>query len=112
MPVMGKYCKVYPLERLKMWAGWDDKVNKQVPIKEVQGDDKLIPYVFVQENYTVTAGVALDQEILFDDVTPAWKEFCENSLEFQLPTPFTGGKAFTVESSEVAPTDRAVPAGS
>jgi hypothetical protein len=44
--------------------------------------------------------VALDQEILFDDVTPAWKEFCENSLEFQLPTPYIGGKAATVEPME------------
>ena len=39
-------------------------------------------YVYVQRNFTVTDGIFIDENIIFDDVTPAWIEFCRDVLEY------------------------------
>ena len=36
----------------------------------------------MQRNFTVTDGIFIDENIIFDDVTDAWKDFCQNVLEF------------------------------
>jgi hypothetical protein len=41
--------------------------------------------LFVQENFVVTDGIFLDENIIFDDVTPEWKTFCETTLDFSVP---------------------------
>jgi len=30
----------------------------------------------MQENYVVTDGIFKDENIIFDNVTPEWKDFC------------------------------------
>jgi hypothetical protein len=39
-------------------------------------------YLYVQRTFTVTDGIFIDENIIFDDVTDAWKDFCQNVLEF------------------------------
>jgi hypothetical protein len=39
----------------------------------------------LQENYVVTDGIFKDENIIFDDVTDEWKEFCTKELEFEIP---------------------------
>jgi hypothetical protein len=51
------------------------------PRHELRDDD----YLFVQENYVVTDGIFLDEHVIFDAVTPEWREFCERTLQFQIP---------------------------
>ena len=85
MSILGKYCKAYPLYRLRQFPGWIEKAENAKKIrKEVNGEivEETRPltdedYVYVQKNYTVTDGIFVDENIIFSDVTPEWIEFCE-----------------------------------
>ena len=90
MSILGKYCKAYSLSRLRQFPGWHEKVENARKIsmevdgdivekaRELTGED----YVYVQRNFTVTDGLFIDENIIFDDVTPAWMEFCRNVLGY------------------------------
>lgn len=89
MTILGKYCRAYPLHRLRQFSGWHENAeNARTVRKEVDGDiveevRQLTDedYVYVQVNYTVTDGIFVDENIIFNDVTPEWIEFCENVLK-------------------------------
>ena len=90
---MGKYCKAYPIARLRAYTGWQEKSENARPEKK-KVDDKEIEvtreltdedHLYLQENHVVTDGIFKDEHIIFDDVTPEWIEFCEQELEFQIP---------------------------
>jgi len=74
MKKMGRYLKAYPIERLREYPGWS--------VAAEAGDR---PYVYLQENYTVTQGIFLDEDVVFDRVTPEWTAFCHDTLGFQIP---------------------------
>jgi hypothetical protein len=42
-------------------------------------------YLFLQENFTVTKGIFLDEDIVFDNITSEWEDFCKNTLNFEVP---------------------------
>lgn len=77
MAQMGNYCKAYPVSRFREFNGWQEKQA----VKESEGE----AYLFLQENFIVTDGVFLDEDIVFDDVTPEWKDFCTAKLQFAIP---------------------------
>jgi hypothetical protein len=91
MAKMGTYCKAYPAERLREFGEWPGATSPgfgeavsapgESNPAEVQGD-----FLYVQENYVVTAGIFIDEHIIFDNVTPEWVEFCKNSLRFEVPS--------------------------
>lgn len=88
MSILGKYCRAYPLYQLRQFPGWVEraegarKIRKEVngeiveEAKELGDED----YVYVQLNYTVTDGIFVDENVIFNDVTPEWIEFCQNVL--------------------------------
>ena len=90
---MGKYCKAYLAQRFREYPNWkENKENVRKEKKEVDGkeveverelDDDSILYL--QENYVVTDGIFKDMNIIFDDVTDEWKEFCHGTLAFEIP---------------------------
>jgi hypothetical protein len=90
MSILGKYCKAYSLSRLRQFPGWHEKVENARKIRtEVDGEivEKAREltdedYVYVQRNFTVTDGLFIDENIIFDDATPAWKEFCRDVLGY------------------------------
>jgi hypothetical protein len=93
MTTMGKYCKAYPITRFREYKGWTEKTEnarkkrgaadgEEVDIKR-QLTDK--DHLYLQENYVVTDGVFLDENVIFDDVTPEWKDFCTHTLKFEQP---------------------------
>lgn len=100
MSKMGRYCKAYPVERLQAFDGWAENQQRE-PEKDarpesgngVSGDGASghdakpaeHDYLFLQENFTVTRGIFLDEDIVFDSVTPQWIDFCKNTLNFELP---------------------------
>lgn len=88
MATMGKYCKAYPLTRLEEWPEWKAKVKPNVSPARTGDADKGETYAFLQENYTATTGVFIDQDILFDDVTQEWIRFCNETLQFE-PSKFS-----------------------
>ena len=86
MATMGRFCKAYPVQRLREFAGWKEntqnlrkersgKADKEIITqKELTGNDHL----YLQENFTVTDSISLDENIIFDEVTPEWIDFCQS----------------------------------
>ncbi len=93
MPTMGKYCKAYPIPRLREFNGWTEKAeNARKEKKEVDGKEVEViriltedDHLYLQENYVVTDGIFKDANIIFDDVTPEWIEYCTEVLKFEIP---------------------------
>ena len=89
MAILGKYCKAYPLSRLRQFPGWNEiaenakRIRKEVNGEIVEEARKLTDadYVYVQKNFTVTDGIFIDENIIFSDVTPEWIEFCEKLVQ-------------------------------
>jgi hypothetical protein len=92
MATMGRYCKAYAIDQFRKFKGWEEKIENLAPIENDE-DGSQQPrtslaeddYLFLQENYVVTDGIFLDEHIVFDNVTPEWKEFCTNDLAFEIP---------------------------
>jgi|SRR5205085_6074885 len=93
MPTMGRYCKAYHVERFRQYPGWTEnlqnlRVDKQVVNgKEVETQRTITDsdHFYLQENYVVTDGIFKDTNIIFDNVTPEWIDFCQDSLKFEIP---------------------------
>jgi hypothetical protein len=94
MTTMGKYCKAYSIKKLREFKEWTEKAEnartekrRGVDGKEVEAIRVLTDedYLYLQENHVVTDGVYKDQNIIFDQVTPEWKAFCAEVLEFEIP---------------------------
>ena len=92
MPTMGRYCKAYLLKQLREFPGWSEKIQtvKRKHPAPGQNADEAQPLtddsiVYLQENYVVTAGIFQDEDIIFDQVTSEWMEYCKSVLNFELP---------------------------
>jgi hypothetical protein len=93
MATMGKYCKAYPIKRLREFSAWTEKAENARSIGENESGEKSSEprrltdedYLFVQEDFRVTDGIFVDENIIFDDVSPEWIEYCRNTLGFEMP---------------------------
>ena len=93
MAKMGAYCKAYPIRRLREFSGWTENLeNARKEKTEADGKAADKPrelnddaFLYLQENYVVTDGIFLDENIIFSDVTPEWIEFCRDKLKFEIP---------------------------
>lgn len=94
MAEMGKYCKAYYAKNFRGYSSWNENLDnlrketvekdgkeEEIERTELKDDDIL----YLQENYTVTDGIFIDENIIFDDVTDEWKEYCEKELGFEIP---------------------------
>jgi hypothetical protein len=90
---MGQYCKAYLAKDLRAYPHWSEnkanvrKEKKEVDGKEVEVDRELDDdsILYLQENYVVTDGIFKDENIIFDQVTDDWKQFCHERLAFEIP---------------------------
>ena len=96
MSIVGKYCRAYPLSKLRQFPGWTEKAEEARKIRK-EVDDEIVEevrkltdddYVYLQRNYTVTDGIFVVENIIFSDVTPEWVEFCQKVLGYE-PKPAT-----------------------
>ena len=94
MATMGKYCKAYSIQKLRGFHGWSEKAENARPEKQKGADGQEIEvtraltaddYLYLQENYVVTDGIFKDEHIIFDQVTPEWIEYCQQTLKFEIP---------------------------
>jgi hypothetical protein len=90
MTQMGKYCKAYPIERFREYEHWKEEAqtngeDKDTNLETTEGDSNKSRYLYLQENYTVTDGIFIDENIVFDQVTPEWVDFCQHKLNFEIP---------------------------
>jgi hypothetical protein len=86
MTKLGRYAKAYPAARFSEFPGWAAAAAPSSVIADGAGaDEEPFTYYFLQEDYTVTAGVYLDKNVAFDRVTDEWLNFCHEVLQFQPP---------------------------
>jgi hypothetical protein len=93
VPTMGRYCKAYHARSFRAYPNWmENRDNFRKTKQNVDGKEVEVPrevtdddVLYLQENYTVTDGIFLDQNIVFDNLTPEWQEFCTETLKFELP---------------------------
>jgi len=93
MAQKGKYCKAYSLAKLREFSGWSENVQnvrtekREVNALEVETKRELTAsdYLYLQENFTVTDDIFIDENVIFADVTPDWIDFCKNTLKFEVP---------------------------
>lgn len=89
MSTLGKYCRAYPLSQLRKFPGWVERTDEARRVrKEIDGeiveqartlnDDD---YVYLQLDYTVTDGIFVNENVIFNDVTSEWIEFCHCVLK-------------------------------
>jgi hypothetical protein len=85
----GKYCKAYPITRLEKFDRWQEKAKlPQHSANEAPEEQKLPSqkgFLYLHDNYTVTDGVHIGKDVIFDDVSDEWIEFCKNNLLFEVP---------------------------
>ncbi len=100
MSRMSDYCKAYPVSRFRAFAQWTENTDALAPLPgnangrdagtdagpddtpRVLGDDDVL---FLHDNYRVTVGVFVDEQIVFDQDSPDWRAFCADVLEFAVP---------------------------
>lgn len=88
-----KYCKAYHLADLRSFQGWSEsRINwkEKVYGDSAQGNGKQIEFfdgdiVFLHQDYTVTQSMTHNENVIFNHLTPEWKEFCSNDLSFFEP---------------------------
>lgn len=93
MKKMGSYCTAYQIQQLREFTKWREagenarKENQQVDGREVMVARELTDddFLYLQENFVVTDGIFIDENIIFDDITPEWIHFCETTLGAQVP---------------------------
>jgi hypothetical protein len=74
------YQKAYPLKALRRFAGWKEKTQSgsAPPLT----DESI---VFLQQDLTVTSDCFDTKQVIFDEVSPEWEEFCRNEAGFVVP---------------------------
>jgi hypothetical protein len=82
---MGKYCKAYPIEKFREFSAWNE--THEYPRREkregIHAEEER-KYLFLHGNYTVTDGIFVDENIVFDDVSSEWIAFCKGALEVEI----------------------------
>jgi ankyrin repeat protein len=86
-----KYCKAYPLAKLRQFSGWVEsrinwkaKNNGETAESEAEefSDDDIM---FIHQDYTVTQSMWHNENVIFNQVTSEWKDFCTTALNFKVP---------------------------
>lgn len=109
MAIMGKYCKAYPLKKLRQFSQWTEQMeNTRKEKKEIDGTEVEVnreltddDFLYLQENYVVTDGIFQDENIIFDKVTFEWKNFCTSILDFKIPVDETVSVRASTSQDEV-----------
>ena len=94
MAIIGKYCKGFPLDLFRRFPNWtENRENARKVRTEIDGDTVEIvrelagsDYLYLQQNFTVTDSIFLDENVIFNDVTAEWIDFCVNELGIRFPT--------------------------
>lgn len=77
---MRKYCKAYYLKDLRLFGDWADKCKGDASLLN---DDDV---VYLWDDFTVVKSPVIPEDgLLFDEVSPAWQDFCKTTLHFEIP---------------------------
>jgi hypothetical protein len=76
---MRKYCKAYKLADLRQFSGWSEKREENEP----ELTDESICYIW--DDFVVVRSPVQEKGVVFDAITPEWREFCATTLHFEIP---------------------------
>lgn len=86
------YCMAYHLGELRRYSAWTEnkldagngskQSGDQTSEPEVLADDEV---VFLHQDYTVTKSIWSGEDVIFDNVTEPWQDFCNTELRFSAP---------------------------
>jgi len=99
-----EYTKAYQVKELRQFAGWQEKETVSAPDSAAGAGslaaNKLTDedVVFLHEDLTVTRLIWLNEDVIYDQITPEWRHFCNTVLQFRPPddldlVPVSGGTA-------------------
>jgi hypothetical protein len=80
---MQRYCKAYHLKDLRLFEGW---VERRGENNTELTDDTI---VYLWDDFTVVESPVQNDKVLFDEITPEWRNFCEMTLRFEIPQDLT-----------------------
>jgi hypothetical protein len=81
-----EYCKAYYIGDLRKYSHWSEQTVHRTAAEGGRDESAIQEsVVFVHQDYTVTASMWRNENIIFNDVTPSWVEFCANNLNFSVP---------------------------
>lgn len=80
MALMGSYCRAYYARDFAAFDGWrPDPAQLRAGGPALADDDIL----YLQEDFGVTDGIFLDENVVFADAGPEWRAFCTGALGFE-----------------------------
>ena len=82
---MGKYCKAYMIPRFREFNGWSESSENARKENSTPRPLTDADFLYLQENYVVTDGIFIDENVIFNNITPEWIDFCKNVLKFEVP---------------------------
>ncbi len=87
------YARAYLLGELRKFSDWrEEKINwkESVPADENGNSRELSDdhVVFLQQDFTVTELIWPGENVIFNQTTPEWIEFCTQELQFKVPDDF------------------------
>jgi hypothetical protein len=85
MASMGKYCKAYMLRSFRQFRGWTEMSENARKENDSPRQLADADFLFLQENFVVTDGIFMDENVIFANVTLEWIDFCKNVLKFEIP---------------------------
>jgi ankyrin repeat protein len=86
-----QHAKAYVLADLRKFGGWrEERINWKESDNADRngGGDRLSDddVVFLHQDLTVSRSIWRDENVIFNQVTPEWRDFCENVLQFKVPS--------------------------
>lgn len=85
MSTMGNYCKAYMIPSFRAFSDWTE--NSENARKENDAPRQLTEadFLYLHDNFIVTDGIFIDENVIFANVTPEWIDYCKNVLKFEVP---------------------------
>ncbi|HEX6040745.1 hypothetical protein [Longimicrobium sp.] len=82
----GSYCRAFYAREFAGFDAWRPDLSRLRTGAEgtrsaLEDEDVL----YLQEDFRVTDGVYLDENVVFADAGPGWREFCAGTLGFAPP---------------------------
>ena len=84
------YARAYLLGDLRKFSGWrEEKINwKKADENGSSHELSDTDVVFLHQDFTVTELIWPGENIIFNQTTPQWQEFCVQELQFKVPDDF------------------------
>ncbi|HEU4506948.1 MAG TPA: ankyrin repeat domain-containing protein [Pyrinomonadaceae bacterium] len=78
-----KYCRAFPVGQLRQFVEWSAiEENPALAGRRALTNEE---FLFVHHDYSVTDSMWHNENVILDQPTSAWKEFCTNELGFTVP---------------------------